>query len=70
MGEHNRRLAEQWSWNRVAEMTLKVYKVFEPLKINLRQALANFQLGWDNCFFALASIFFERIVLHTPKILH
>lgn len=26
MGEHNRRLAEQWSWNRVAEMTLKVYQ--------------------------------------------
>ena len=26
MGEHNRQLAEQWSWSRVAEMTLKVYQ--------------------------------------------
>lgn len=26
MGEHNRQLAEQWSWNRVAKMTLEVYQ--------------------------------------------
>lgn len=26
MGEYNRQLAEQWSWNRVAEMTLDVYQ--------------------------------------------
>ena len=26
MGEHNLHLAEQWSWGRVAEMTLKVYQ--------------------------------------------
>jgi glycosyltransferase involved in cell wall biosynthesis len=26
MGEHNRQLAEQWTWSRVAEMTLKVYQ--------------------------------------------
>ncbi len=26
MGEHNRKLAEQWSWNRVAETTLRGYR--------------------------------------------
>ena len=26
MGEHNRQVADQWSWSRVAEMTLKVYQ--------------------------------------------
>lgn len=26
MGEHNRQLAEQWSWSRVAKMTLDLYK--------------------------------------------
>ncbi len=26
MGEHNRQLAEQYSWDRIAEMTLKVYQ--------------------------------------------
>lgn len=26
MGQHNRQLAEQWSWNRVAKMTLEVYQ--------------------------------------------
>lgn len=27
MGEHNYRLAQHWSWNRVAEMTLNVYQL-------------------------------------------
>jgi len=26
MGEHNRQLAEQWNWSRLAEMTIKVYQ--------------------------------------------